>query len=218
MSPKSGVSTILSGTLGVVRPQLLMSATASMTIATTVMVTMLMRIAPFTLRASSAMVSRTPRQKTRTGQPVRRPTAPSCTGTVVWAMSGIRLTNPASTKPMKAMNRPMPTPMACLSCCGIAFMIASRRPVSTRTQIRTPSRTTRPMASSQLISGASWKATTALRPRPAAMASGRLPPIPMMTVMTHATSAVAVTSWPVSSVCPNLSLALPRMMGFRTRM
>ncbi len=119
---------------------------------------------------------------------------------------------------MNAMNSPMPTPIACLSCCGIAFMIASRSPVRTSTQIRTPSMTTRPIASGQLISGANWKATTALRPRPAAMASGRVPPTPMMTVITQATRAVAVTSWPVSSECPNLSLALPRMIGFRTRM
>jgi hypothetical protein len=119
---------------------------------------------------------------------------------------------------MKAMNRPMPTPIACFIGCGMAFMIASRSPVTTSTQIRMPSRTTRPIASDQLISGASWKATTALRPSPAAMASGRLPPTPMMTVITQATSAVAVTSWPVSRVCPNLSLALPRMMGFSTRM
>ncbi len=81
-----------------------------------------------------------------------------------------------------------------------------------------PSRTTRPIASDQLISGASWKATTALRPRPAAIARGRLPPTPITIVITHATSAVAVTSWPVSRVWWNLSLALPRMIGFRTRM
>lgn len=50
------------------------------------------------------------------------------------------------------------------------------------------------------------------------MASGRLPPTPITIVITHATSAVAVTSWPVSRAWPYLSLALPRMTGFRTRM
>jgi len=143
---------------------------------------------------------------------------PSCTGTVVFAASGIRLTNPASTKPMKAMNSPMPTLIACLSGCGMARMTASRSPVTTRTQISSPSRTTSPIASSQLISGAIWKATTALSPSPAASASGRLPPTPMMTVITAATRAVAVVSWTASRWCPNLSLALPRMIGFRTRM
>lgn len=207
-----------SGTFGVVRPQLLMSAMELMMIARIVMLTMLIRIAPLTLRASRPMVSSTPRQKTRTGHPESRPVPPNCTGTVVWAMSGIRVTNPASTKPMKAMKRPMPTLIACFIDWGIACMTASRSPVTTSTQISRPSRTIRPIASSQLISGAIWKATTALRPRPAASASGRLPPTPMMIVMTAATRAVAVVSWTVSSWWPNLSLALPRMMGFRTRM
>lgn len=106
----------------------------------------------------------------------------------------MRLTNPASTKPMNAMNRPIPTLMACLSGCGMACMTASRSPVTTSTQMSRPSRTTSPIASSQLISGAIWKATTAFSPSPAARASGRLPPTPMMIVITAATSAVAVVN------------------------
>ena len=43
---------------------------------------------------------------------------PSWTGTVVCAASGIRRTKPASTKPMSAMNRPMPTEIATFSCGG----------------------------------------------------------------------------------------------------
>jgi hypothetical protein len=128
----------------VVRPQLLMSAAELMITATTVMVTMLIRIAPLTLRAISPMVSSTPRQKTSTGQPVSEPVAPNCTGTVVFATSGMRLTKPASTKPMKAMKSPMPTPMACFSGCGMAFMTASRSPVRTSTQMITPSMTHQP--------------------------------------------------------------------------
>ncbi len=143
---------------------------------------------------------------------------PSWTGTVVLAASGMRVTNPASTKPIRAMNRPMPTLMACFSCCGMACMTASRSPVTTRTQMSRPSSTIRPIASSQLISGASWKATTALRPRPAARASGRLPPMPMTIVITAATRAVAVVSCTGSSCSPDLSFALPRMSGLSTRM
>ncbi len=217
-SPKSGAATTSSGSFGAVRPQLSTSATASTALATAVMAAMPMSRAPLTPRASRATVSSTPRQKTRAGQPVSAPLPPSCTGTVVCAASGTRVTKPASTKPMNAMNRPMPTPIACFSGCGIARMTASRSPVTTRTQISRPSSTIRPIASSQLISGAIWKATTALMPRPAASASGRLPPTPMATVVTAATRAVAVTSWTLSSRCPNLSSALPRTRGFRTRM
>lgn len=76
-SPKSGVSTILSGHAGVVSPQALTSAIELMIIARTVMVTMLIRIAPLTLRASSPIVSSTPRQNTRIGHPVSAPVPPS---------------------------------------------------------------------------------------------------------------------------------------------
>ncbi len=97
-SPKSGVSTRVSGSDGVVRPHVLMSAALLRTTATSVIVTMLMRIAPLTLRARSTTVSTRPRQKTSIGQPVRLP-VPSWTGTVVFATSGMRVTKPASTKP-----------------------------------------------------------------------------------------------------------------------
>ncbi len=194
-----------------------MSAISLMTMATAVIRTMLMRIAPFTFRATRTIVRSTPRQKTSIGQPVSVP-VPSWTGTVEFAASGIRVTNPASTKPMKAMNRPIPTLIACFRGCGMACMIASRSPVTTRTQISKPSSTMSPIASSQLIRGAIWKATTALMPRPAASASGRLPPTPMISVITAATRAVAVTNCTLSSVSPNLSSAPPRMIGSSTRM
>ncbi|CAM5333879.1 hypothetical protein STANM309S_03952 [Streptomyces tanashiensis] len=59
------------GHSGVVRPQEGTVATALITIATIVMTTIEMRIAPGTLRMSRARVRSVPRMKTRTGQPVR---------------------------------------------------------------------------------------------------------------------------------------------------
>ena len=72
------------------------------------------------------------------------------------------------------MNRPMPTLIAVLSWAGMALKTACRKPVSTSTVMMMPSRTTRPMASAQVISGslATPKVTKALRPRPVASASG----------------------------------------------
>ena len=111
-------------------------------------------------------MSARPRQKTSTGQPPRWPSAPSWTGTVVWTASGMRVTKPASTKPMRAMNRPIPTEIATLSCCGTAWKTALRKPVSTSTRITMPSSTTRPIASPQVDWRAIVLATNALRPEP----------------------------------------------------
>lgn len=93
---------------------------------------------------------------------------------------------------MKAMNRPMPTLMAVFSHVGTALNTACRNPVSTRTVMMMPSRTTMPIASCQAIFGstAMEKATTALMPRPVARASGKLAHTPMRMVMTPATRAV----------------------------
>ena len=55
-------------------------------------------------------------------------------------------------------------------------------------------------------------------PRPAASAIGTLPMTPMSRVVKAAVSTVAVTSWPLSSWCPYMSFALPRMIGFSTMM
>ncbi len=110
--------------------------------------------------------------KTSTGQPASCPVRPSWTGTVLLAASGIRPTNPASTKPISAMNRPMPTEIATFSCVGTARNTAVRNPVRTRTRIRMPSMTTMPIASAQVIWLAIPNATTALRPSPVASASG----------------------------------------------
>ena len=88
------------------------------------------------------------------------------------AASGIRRTKPASTKPISAMNRPMPTEIATLSWAGTAWKTASRKPVSTSTRITRPSITTRPIASAQVIWLAIENATNAFRPSPVASASG----------------------------------------------
>ena len=84
----------------------------------------------------------------------------------------MRCTKPASTNPMSAMNRPMPTEIATLSWVGMAWNTAVRKPVSTSTRMITPSMTTRPIASAQVISLAMAKATNALSPSPVASASG----------------------------------------------
>jgi hypothetical protein len=100
------------------------SASASTTMANTVVATMPSRIAPRVRRATSTAVSSSPTTKTTVGQPCSCPAGPSCSGTVVPAASGMRRTKPASTRPMSAMNSPMPTLMAVLSCIGMALKTA----------------------------------------------------------------------------------------------
>ena len=90
-------------------------------------------------------------------------------------MSGVpepATTMPPSTRPMKRMKKPMPMTIAFLSSSGMALKIASRKPVSTRMVMTMPSMTMMPMASgsSGPRPATSWKATTALRPMPGAMA------------------------------------------------
>ncbi|CAO0837104.1 hypothetical protein SMICM17S_08044 [Streptomyces microflavus] len=75
-----------------------------------------------------------------------------------------------------------------------------------------------PIASGQLIRGASCRATTVLTPSPAASAIGTLPMTPISSVEKAAESTVAVTSWPLSSWLPYMSFALPRMIGLSTMM
>ena len=163
-----------------------------------------MRIAPRTLRTQSAIMSARPRQNTSTGQPPRWPSTPSWTGTVVWKASGMRVTTRASTKPMRAMNRPIPTEIATLSCCGTAWKTALRKPVSTSSRITMPSSTTRPIAAPQVDWRAIVLATNALRPSPVARASGKLANPPMAMVSTPATSAVpaAMAGMPLPGSAP----------------
>jgi len=70
------------------------------------------------------------------------------------------------------MNNPMPTLIAVLSSIGIALKITVRRPTSTSTVMSSPSSTTRPIASAQLICDATEKVTKALSPSPVATAKG----------------------------------------------
>ncbi len=91
------------------------------------------------------------------------------------AESGAQLDtiSPPFAKPMNRMNRPMPTPIERFSASGTAFMMASRRPITTRTVIATPSRTITPIApAASRPFAVSEKATIALMPRPAARANG----------------------------------------------
>ena len=66
----------------------------------------------------------------------------------------------------------MPTEIATLSAGGTARKTASRKPVSTSTRMITPSITTSPIASAQVIWLATEKVTKAFSPRPVARASG----------------------------------------------
>ena len=125
---RSGTPTRSSGKLGVVsaQPKGLSSPpmAASRTKATIAVTTIEIRIAPLTLRTHRAISRASPAAKTSTGHPESSPPSPSCTGTVVCAASGMRVTNPASTKPISAMKRPIPTEIATLSCVGTAWKTA----------------------------------------------------------------------------------------------
>ena len=130
------------------------------------------RIAPLTLRTTRMPVSSRPTTNTAVGQEAIEPLMPRPTGTVVCASSGSRRTNPASTRPIRQMNTPMPTAIADFSDAGTARNTAVRNPVSTSATMMTPSMTTRPIASGQVICGAMVTATRLLMPRPVAMANG----------------------------------------------
>ena len=75
---------------------------------------------------------------------------------------------------MNAMNRPMPTLIARLRLSGTASSIASRKRVSTRMVMTTPSRNTMVIACGHVSPrpATSSKATTALSPMPGASANG----------------------------------------------
>jgi hypothetical protein len=146
-----------------------MSNAASTTIASTVVAMIPSRIAALVRRATSTAVSSRPNTKTTVGQPLRSPPTPSSTGT---GPVPVRRTNPASTRPMSAMNRPMPTLIAVFSATGMALKTATRKPVSTSSPMTRPSSTTSPIASAQLICDATENVTKALSPRPVAIANG----------------------------------------------
>src|SRR5688500_16643531 len=114
---------------------------------------------------------------------------------------------------MKAMNSPMPTPMARRRSCGMARITASRTPRSTSARTTSPSSTTSPIAVCQEpVAGATWKATTALSPMPEARASGKSATTPMRIEATAAAAAVPTTA--AGKGTP----AAARIAGFATRM
>ncbi|CPU66284.1 Uncharacterised protein [Mycobacteroides abscessus] len=190
----------------------------SSTTASTVAVRIATSSAPLTLRTHSTIVSTRPTTNTRIGHVPRLPSASSVPLPAV--------TKPALTRPMSAMNRPMPTLMAVFSSSGTARKTASRNPVSTSTRMMRPSMTTRPIASAHVTPGsdAIEYATTALRPSPAASPSGKFAKTPMASVMTPATSAVAAAILPKSGSAPPPrnwpvpSWTVPMISGFSTMM
>jgi len=98
--------------------------------------------APRHLRVNMMMVTTRPKMVTSTGTPTKVPSD-----------SGVPpppTTRPPSTRPMNRMKKPMPTTMAFFSSSGMALKMASRKPVSTRIVMATPSRKMRPMALSKL--------------------------------------------------------------------
>jgi hypothetical protein len=84
--------------------------------------------------------------------------------------------------------------------------------------MRTPSITTRPIASAQVISGAISYATSAFTPSPAASASGNRATTPIRMVSTPATRAVPAARAAIGSFAPSPSTPLPRISGLRTTM
>ena len=193
-----------------------MSKIASTTIATTVVMTMPSRIAPRVRRATSTAVSSRPKTNTSVGQPRSSPPTPSCTGT---GPTSVRRTKPASTRPISAMNRPMPTLIAVFSCIGIALKTAVRRPASTRTAMTMPSSTTRPIASAQLICDATENVDEGVEPEPGRDArTGSVPMTPMRIVMTAATSAVTAATCGMPRTRPSASGTVPMMSGLSTTM
>ncbi len=117
-------------------------------------------------------------------------------------------------RPMRAMKMPRPAAMAWRSEAGMASMMASRRPQSTRARMTMPSMNTTAMAACQspLHRPVSVNATTALMPMPDAQARGRLAKMPMRMVMTPAPMQVAVTPAPMGMPAADSSAGLTAMM------
>ncbi len=213
-SEKSGMETALPCSSGAPLAHCLGSMTpvAFRIAATIVPVTMPIRMAPGRLRAWSMKISSRVPAKSRTGQPASSPAGPRVSG-----VASPGWTKPPLTRPMMAMNRPMPMVMPCLRASGIAFMIISRSPVTTSSMITTPYITHMPMACGQVICGTTCPAITPDTESPAARASGTLPTKPIRSVVTAAASAVAVIRafWP--RVSPAASLP-DRITGLRRTM
>ena len=158
--------------------------------------------------------------KTRVGTELMEPLSPSCTG----GPAVVARTKPESTKPMNAMNRPMPTVMAAFSSLGTARKMAVRAPVTPKSTIRMPLMTTRPMASGHVTSLITETARKELMPSPAARPNGRLATSPNRMVITPAVSPVTAPTCaadsqpPATSVGALPALKPPRISGFRITM
>ena len=126
--------------------------------------------------------------------------------------------NPASTSPMKRMNRPIPAVIASLSCIGTASKTSLRSPVAARSTMMSPLMTTRPIASGQVSEPTTVVATKELMPSPAANANGSRATTPNRIVMTPAASDVVGRDLRELQLVPGDISALDRMIGFSTMM
>ena len=177
--------------------------------------------APLTLRIIKPMIKISPNTKTIIGQPTRFPPSPSCTGT---GPAPVLRTKPESTKPIKAMNNPIPTEIAIFNCEGTALKTAVLNPVKTKTVMMIPSRTTRPIASCHDIFEAIPTATKVFSPRPVASANGKLATTPIKMDITPAIKAVAAATnarlgaSPPPRYFPSPSFARPMISGFSATM
>ena len=171
---------------------------------------------PLTLRATRTPVSSSVKTKMSVGTVATEPLMPRPTG---GDDAPVEVTKPASTKPMNAMNRPMPTVIASFSWIGTALKIMRRRPVAASSTMMRPLMTTRPIASGQVTWPTTDTARNELMPRPAAKANGRRVTRPNSTVMTPAVSAVtAATCGERRGCCRRRPSPLDRMIGFRMTM
>ena len=180
-----------------------------------------MRRAALIFLTMRPIVRNRPKAKTTTGHPTSSPLLPRVTGT---GPVPVRRTKPASTRPMRAIKRPIPTEIAILSCVGTARKTAVRNPVRTKTRMMIPSRTTRPIASAHVIFEAIPTATKVLRPRPVASASGKFATKPMSMERTPATRAVAAAmsarfgASPPPRYLPSASFERPMISGLSATM
>ena len=194
-------------------------------------VTIPIRIAPLILRIIRTIVRNRPKAKITIGHPTNCPPSPSSNGTadglelvLPHTTLGVLLTNPASTRPMRAMNRPIPTEIATFRAVGMALNTAILKPVRTRIRIKIPSIRTNPIACAQVAFFAIETATKVFKPRPVARARGKLAIAPMRIVRIPATSAVPAATIMIALVlspppmnCPAPSV-VARMSGLRATM
>src|SRR5690554_1048240 len=219
---RSGTVTHCSGSTGRVRLQppgfswaLPSCANASTMTAMTVPTTMPMSSAPRTLRATSTPVSRRVKTNSRVGMVATEPSTPRPTG---GEPNPVDVTKPAFTRPMNAMNRPMPTVMAILSWIGTASKIMRRRLVADSSTMMRPLITTRPIASGQVTWPTTLTARNELMPRPAANANGRREISPNRMVMTPEVRAVTAATWVNPRELPSTSALPLKMIGFKMTM